>query len=339
MRHNNYRFFYMITAGILISLLIHAIVPYPENDHNRIYDFILSIVITVAVWEGNLRIDSYLNNKSPWQKNALQRIATQLPLVLIFNSLTIYIPILVFNKYVCTISKYNQSTLMFSSLVLGLLISLVLLSIEISVQFFSNWKKSIIEAEHYKAISAQAQLQNLKNQLNPHFLFNNMSVLSSLVYKDPDKAVDFINQLSKVYRYILDTKNNELVTLEDELKFIKSYTFLLQIRFDKNINFVLSVPAASSKLLMPPMALQLLIENAIKHNEVSSELPLTVKIAANEKELSVSNSLQLRSMNEPGSHTGLSNIKERYKFYTNQLVEIINDGKTFTVKIPLLHSK
>jgi two-component system LytT family sensor kinase len=338
MRHNRNRFIYMVLTGIAISLLMHAVVPYPQNDHNRIYDFLISIIITVIVWEGNLRIDNFLNEKLPWQKNAGKRILVQLPLVLVFSCLAIFLPMIIFDKYVCAISKVNQATLMLSSLVLGLLISIILLSIEISTQFFSQWKKSIVEVEHYKAESAQAQLQNLKNQLNPHFLFNNMSVLSSLVYKDQDKAVEFINQLSKVYRYILDTKNHELVALEEELKFIKSYTFLLQIRFDKNIVFIFDIPDASEKLLMPPMALQLLVENTIKHNEVSAELPLHVKISANEKELSVSNNLQLRTVNEPSSHTGINNIKERYKFYTTQLVEVINDGKTFTVKIPLLHS-
>lgn len=329
----------MIIAGILISLLLHALVPFPEKDHSRIYDFLISIIITVIVWEGNLRIDHYLNEKIPWLNQAGKRILVHLPIGLLFSFLAIYIPMLVYDDLICTISAVNRKTLMFSSIILGLLITIIILSIEISSQFFTQWKKSLIEVERYKNESTQAQLQNLKNQINPHFLFNNMSVLSSLVYKDQDKAVDFINQLSKVYRYILDTKNNELVTLEEELKFIKSYTFLLQIRFDKNIEFNFDIPENSLKLLMPPMALQLLIENTIKHNEVSTELPLHVSITANGSELCVTNSLQLRTVTEPSSHTGIENIKERYKFYTDQPVIVIKNENNFIVKIPLLHTK
>jgi len=339
MRKNKNRFIYMVLAGILISLLLHALVPFPEKDHNRIYDFLISIIITIFVWEGNLRIDHYLNEKIPWLNQPVKRILIHLPAGLFFSFLAIYIPMLIYDDLICTISAVNRTTLMVSCIVLGLMITVILLSIEISTQFFIHWKNSLIEVERYKNESTQAQLQNLKNQINPHFLFNNMSVLSSLVYKDQDKAVDFINQLSKVYRYILDSKNNELVTLEEELKFIKSYTFLLQIRFDKNIVFTFDIPESSQKRLMPPMALQLLVENTIKHNEVSNELPLHVSITANDTELSVINTLQLRTVTEPSSQTGIENIKERYKFYTDQPVVVSKTENKFMVKIPLLHTK
>ena len=146
-----------------------------------------------------------------------------------------------------------------------------------------------------------------------HFLFNNMSILSSLVYKDADKAASFINQLSQVYRYLLDNKNNELVTLNNELTFIKSYTYLLQLRFDKSIAFDFDIPENTLTHSIPPMSLQMLIENAIKHNEVSEDLPLTILIKAASNEIIVSNNLQPRNTKEALSGTGLQNIKDRYK--------------------------
>ena len=197
------------------------------------------------------------------------------------------------------------------------MMSILLLSIEISTQFFRHWKNSLVEIEKYRAESLQAQLQNLKNQINPHFLFNNMSVLSSLVYKDQDKAVEFINQLSKVYRYLLDNQNNELVTVEEELTFIRSYIFLLHIRFDQNLIIKTEVKKEDRTWLIPPMALQILIENAIKHNEASSEHPLAISIISEDEKLVVENNLQLRSQHEPGSKTGLENIRARYKFFTH----------------------
>ena len=245
----------------------------------------------------------------------------------------------VYSRYVCHVPPANHGAIMASSIVIGMLISLVILSIEISTQFFTQWKRSLIEIERYKTESVQAQLQSLKNQINPHFLFNNMSVLSSLVYKDQDKAVDFINQLSKVYRYLLDNRDNELVSLNSELAFIKSYTYLLQIRFDTNIIFEMNIPSESMHLLVPPMSLQMLIENAIKHNEVSSEQPLKISVVANVDELMISNNLQLRSNVEAGSQTGLRNIKERYKFYTDRQVEVSSNKDSFVVKIPLLQGQ
>jgi len=166
-----------------------------------------------------------------------------------------------------------------------------------------------------------------------------MSVLSSLVYKDQDKAVDFINQLSKVYRYLLDNKDRELVTLEDELAFIRSYTYLLQIRFDTNIKFAIEVENNALQKLLPPMAIQILVENAIKHNEISEELPLSIVIKNTGDVLEVSNNLQLRINSEPSSKTGLQNIKDRYSYFTDKPVEIIESTHSFVVKIPLLHSK
>lgn len=329
----------MIVTGILISLLLHAIIPWPENDHARIYDFLISIIITIIVWEGNLRIDDMLNKKLPWVVNPAKRILLHLPLSLVFSAFGIYLPMLLFNSYICEDVVLHQGQLMVSSIVIGLLISFILLSVEVSTQFFSNWKKSLIEVELYKAESAQAQLQNLKSQINPHFLFNNMSVLASLVYKDQDKAVNFINQLSKVYRYLLDSRNSELVSLHSELKFIKSYTYLLQIRFDKSFIFEMDVPQQLLSKLIPPMALQMLIENAVKHNEVSSEHPLTVTVSANENYLTIKNNLQLRSSEEEATKTGLQNIRARYKHFTNNEVEIIESENSYIVKIPLLENK
>jgi LytS/YehU family sensor histidine kinase len=157
-----------------------------------------------------------------------------------------------------------------------------------------------------------------------------------LVYKDQDKAVDFINQLSKVYRYLLDNRNSELVTLENELTFIKSYIYLLQIRFDTNIEFKIDVESEFMHKLIPPLSLQILIENAIKHNEISNEMPLTISINVFENQLMIVNNLQLRTNHEPSSKTGLQNIKDRYKHFTDRELEIIENEKSFIVKIPLL---
>lgn len=339
MRKNNSRFKYMIIVGILISFLLDYLMKSGAPVHNKFYDFLASIIITAFVWEGNLRIDHWMNFKFPWVKKPIKRILIHLPISLVYSAFIIYISMLSFNKFVCVLPAETKDAFMIIAIIIGVMVSIILLAIEIGIQFFHQWKTSLIEVEKYKTESAQAQLQNLKNQINPHFLFNNMSVLSSLVYKDQDKAVDFINQLSKVYRYLLDNKDSELVTLEDELKFIRSYTYLLQIRFDTSIKFIIDIEEIALKKLLPPMALQILVENAIKHNEISSEFPLTVEIKTNENTMEVKNNLQLRLDNEESSKTGLKNIRDRYHYFTTTQIEIIKDSNSYTVIIPLLNSK
>lgn len=341
MRKNNSRFIYMILVGIVISFLLDFIIKSEKPNHNQFFDFLTSILITVIVWEGNLRIDHWMNLHFPWVSKPGRRILVHLPIIIIYSAVIIYIAMLGFNKYVCALPESTKNVFMVTSVIIGVMVSLIILPIEIGTQFFSHWKKTLIEVEKYKTESTQAQLQNLKNQINPHFLFNNMSALSSLVYKDQDKAVDFINQLSKVYRYLLDNKDEELTTLENELTFIHSYIYLLQIRFDTNIQFDIEVPKEYQLKLLPPMALQLLIENAIKHNEISSELPLSILIKAEEQQLIVSNNLQLRSNdNEANScKTGIQNIKDRYQYFTDKEVIVLKSMKSFTVQIPLLQAQ
>ncbi|MCD6068511.1 MAG: hypothetical protein K0S33_3337 [Bacteroidetes bacterium] len=326
----------MIALGTLISFLLDLI---ERNKESHFFaGMITSIVITIFVWEGNNQIDHFLEKKLPWIKAPGKRAMVHLPFSMVFSTAAIYFPMLVFNRFICEHSGEKQNSFMISSLVIGVLVSFVIISVEFSLQFFGYWRKSLVEVEKYKAESLQAQLQNLKDQVNPHFLFNNLSVLSSLVYINQDKAVDFINQLSKVYRYVLDNKDNELVPLDTELAFIRSYTYLFKIRFDENIEFKFDISESCGQLLIPPMALQILVENVIKHNEISSEKPLKVWITAFEDELEVKNKFQPRSNPEPLSNTGLKNICERYKHFTDRKVVVSKTETMFDVKIPLLAS-
>ena len=338
MRNKKIRFLYMLLLGILITFALNFFSPGKSIAGLHYYDFLVSIIITLVVWEGNLRIDHWLNQRYPWITHTVKRILAHLALGIGYSAAAIFAGSYVFNCFSNEMAMSGRDFMKITFIVLGLLVvmSVFLLSIEISTQFFRHWKNSLVEIEKYRAESLQAQLQNLKNQINPHFLFNNLSVLSSLVYKDQDKAVEFISQLSKVYRYLLDNQNSELVTVDKELVFIRSYVFLLQIRFGKNLNISTHIRNDDLQKRIPPMALQILIENAIKHNELSSDRPLQIDILTEGEKLVVSNNLQLRSQHEPGSQTGLQNIRARYRFFTESIVEVIQDEGAFTVKIPLL---
>ncbi len=337
MHKSKKRFIYMVLVGVLVAFVLKIIIPFPDNGARvQIMGFVESILITFFIWEGNLLLDYFLEKKLPWHKRPGIRIITQLPLSAIYSGTLMFITMWCFNEYVCEIPYNEQGLFLSISITIGLLVSLILLSVETGLFFFRNWKESLVQVEKYKSESAQANLENLKNQVNPHFLFNNLSVLSSLVYKDQDKAVDFINQLSKVYRYLLDNKNNELITLEEELKFISSYAYLLNIRYSPNLKIELLISDECKSLLLPPLTIQLLIENAIKHNEISSDSPLLIELKSSEKSLVISNKINRRISAEPSSKTGLKNIQKRYSYFTDLPILVNETESIFKVEIPLL---
>ena len=181
-----------------------------------------------------------------------------------------------------------------------------------------------------------SQFESLKAQVNPHFLFNSLNVLSSLIYIDQQKASKFVRQLSKVYRYVLEHKDMDTISIKEELPFIESYIFLLKTRFDQNLIVDLNIPEDRTSMKVAPMVIQLLIENAIKHNIVSKAKPLSVAIYLKDDYLEVRNNLQLKSSTEVSSKVGLNNIKKRYEYLTNRKVLIEESDNAFVVMIPLL---
>ena len=333
------RYLYIIIIGVVISFLLHAIAPIEKNekvDFGFYYSIILCVIITYIIWEGSLLIDKWMNSKFPWDKKPVKRALSQSAISIAFSVSIILLGTSAFDYFICKFPKESQNKMNIAGLVVGSLVTLILMATQIGTYFFINWKKSLIDIERYKKESVEAQLENLKSQVNPHFLFNNLSVLSSLVYKNQDKAVDFINQFSKVYRYILDNKSKELVELETELKFIESYCYLLNIRFGEGIRFNFKIDNDKKLYLLPPLALQLLLENTIKHNETSIETPLYLDIYTSNSYIIVKNNLQLRIQNEPSNKLGLKNIMSRYQHFTDIQVIITNNEKIFEVQIPLL---
>lgn len=328
----------MILVGLIISILLHLIVPFPNKGY---YSYFIgmgeSILITMLIWEGNLRIDSAIDRRISWVKTPVKRIFAQLLFSFTYGMTTLFAVMWFFNEFVCEAEITQTLNFLLITTVIALLTSISILAIGIGYKFFHNWRNSLIELNQYKAASALAQLENLQNQVNPHFLFNNLSVLSSLVYKDQDKAVDFINQLAKVYRYLLDNHNNELITLTEEMNFIHSYVYLLQIRYSPNLHVSIDIPEADLQLYIPPLSLQLLLENAIKHNEISSFSPLHIDIHTSEGRLTIHNNFTPRIHSEPVSGTGLPNIEARYRYFTDKPIEVVATDSDFSVHIPLIH--
>ena len=207
----------------------------------------------------------------------------------------------------------------------------------INVRAFQQLKDVQLKAERLEKEALLSQFEALKDQLSPHFLFNSLSILTSMVHEDADLSEQYIKQLANVYRYILEQRDQQLVPLKTELAFIRAYTFLLQIRFENKFDVVITVsPSQQTQYQIAPLSLQLLVENAVKHNRMSVDEPLHVRIHTEDNWLIVENPWQPRDQPETSTGVGLRNIINRYALLTDQAIGYGRADESFVVKIPLL---
>ena len=205
------------------------------------------------------------------------------------------------------------------------------------IYFYDQLKMSIKEKEEAKQAQLKSELEGLRNQVNPHFLFNSLNTLMNIVAEDQKLAISFLKRLSKVYRYILESRDEQLISLEEEMDFMNSYVFLLQERFQKNLSIKIDIPEQFHGHQVIPLALQILFENAIKHNVLSSKRPLTIRMFIENCKVVVENNLQRKNKVLNSTQVGLENVRVRYKIFTDQQVEVLENGQTFRVALPMLN--
>lgn len=205
-----------------------------------------------------------------------------------------------------------------------------------ALHFYKLYQENKVIQQKIIAGTANAKFESLKNQIDPHFLFNSLNVLSSLIEENPDNAQRFTTSLSKIYRYVLEQKDKELVSVEDELSFAKTYMNLLKMRFENSLFYELPEGNINPDAKVVPLSLQLLLENTVKHNVVSEQKPLHIRIFVDGDYLAIQNVLQKKEVLQDRQGVGLQNIVNRYGIITNRNVVIEQDEKNFTVKIPIL---
>lgn len=202
--------------------------------------------------------------------------------------------------------------------------------------FYRALQKREVKEQKIIARTASASFDALKNQLDPHFLFNSLNVLTSLIEEDPHQAQKFTTSLSKVYRYVLEQKNKDLVTVDEELDFARTYVRLLKMRFEDSIVFDIPEKASKPDYKIVPLSLQLLLENAVKHNVVTASRPLHIKVFEENGILTVTNNLQAKEVVKKSSGVGLTNIKQRYSILTDRAMQIVKTESDFSVHLPML---
>lgn len=299
------------------------------GDYIQIMTF--TFFMWLLLWKGNGLLATFLSSKISWIRFPVKRLAigvistifyTVIALVALMSFFEFFLGVNFGKGYVYTI---------YGSIVITVLISMFLHGRE----FLLHWQQERIEREKYEKESIAAKYESLKNQVNPHFLFNSLNALTNLVYEDQDKAAKFIKQLSEVYRYVLDTRDKEVVTIEEELKFLKSYIYLQQIRFGDKLKFDNSLE--NTPACVAPLALQMLIENAVKHNIISGDEPLNIKLYHEDDFIVVENNLQKKSaLGESSAGVGLENIRKRYALLTDREVGVIQNNNFFKVRLPVL---
>ncbi|MFV8375567.1 2TM domain-containing protein [Flavobacterium sp. LB1P71] len=333
--------------GTIVSLKIALIFTFVFSLIQGRFDFEtilttfwVSSLYSFGIGFGNGVINSILNKKWDWLEHTNLRvyfgiIATVLytvPVVLIID----YITFVVFQKM-------NPAEF-FNDRMIWVHLFYIILSLGVSTfmharSFMANWKQaSRKEVTEQKIIAgtASAKFESLKNQIDPHFLFNSLNVLSSLIEENPENAQRFTTSLSKIYRYVLEQKDKELVSVEEELAFAKTYMNLLKMRFENSLFYELPTSNINPEAKVVPLSLQLLLENTVKHNVVSEQRPLHIRITIEGDYLAIQNEYQKKEVLQDRQGVGLQNIINRYGIITNRKVLIEQNEKTFTVKIPIL---
>jgi two-component system, LytTR family, sensor kinase len=333
-----YRFFIILFLGIysFINTLTVEAFTYYNIQANRWLVCFLFIVLVWLIWESNRIINGIfkdLENIYFWKRIGITFLGTALITTIstmVFGGMLMYF----------TVSKNTSEWVVPLKLLLmfAFRINLFLSILNIIFLYQKQLEQSKEEIENYKRITSQAQLQSLRNQINPHFLFNNLSVLSELITVDTSASEEFVKQFAKVYRYVLNSHEKELIEIKDELEFIKSYTYLLKTRFSAGLQINISISKPTLNGYVLPMAIQMLVENAIKHNVISKFSPLVLDIYCDETQhVWVKNNLQLKRLEDiESTKVGLSNIKQRYAHLGKKDIQIIKTKTEFQVGIPII---
>ena len=239
------------------------------------------------------------------------------------------------------VEAFEEAVGFTSSVISQILATLVVISLVMAIYESSYLNrmlhKSIIEKQDLQRQNIQSQLDGLRNKVNPHFLFNSLNTLCNLIPESSERAERFVRKMSKVYRYILEIRDEKLISLKEELEYLDAFRFLLNERFRDNLQIKVDVPPSFHSLMVVPLSLQILLENAIKHNIISKEKPLIVQLYIDQNgHLAVQNNLQKKRQVSNSTKFGLQNIKERYQFFTDKTVEVISTTQNFIVLIPLI---
>jgi sensor histidine kinase YesM len=317
-----------VFVGILAS--VPKIAEHHFNTYEAIINSLVTFLFAVFIWYYNILMLPAYSSRD---------VASGFSIVRLVKSLLFGIAVMFL---LACVQQFLLSHLDFGPVMLmiefrGILVNLTFyLFLHLLYQSYQNQKVGI-ELEQTKTDNLGAQYELLKQQVNPHFLFNSLNTLKYMVESNDTHTVDFILKLSDFYRFTLESRKLNLIRLKEELEIIDAYMFLLKARFEEGIDLSITVDQGYYESLIPPFTLQLLIENCIKHNVVSLEYPLQIRIYSENDCIVVENGIRLKRTPEASTGMGLENINQRYIHLLNKKIEIWSDEKVFSIKLPVIH--
>ena len=336
----------MIIGIPTVSFVMNTFIIYGTEEELGFFFYFLpncllvSLSYTLIYWFSFREVFIYFKKKYPRHSQTIKRITYQTTTLLVFYFVVkLLINFFVEKKIDDFLGGFYRPHDL--SIIIGsLAISFLIVAIYEGIFFYNQLNISLLEKEQLERENIISQLEGLKNQVNPHFLFNSLNTLSYIIPENADKAVRFVQQLSKVYRYILEIRNEKLISLREEFSFLEAYVFLLKERFGDNLQVNIEIEEIHMNLQIVPLSLQILFENAIKHNIISTERPLAIEVFVEKgNKLIVKNNLQKKNQVMNSTKLGLQNIKNRYQFLSDKQLEIIVTTGAFIVSLPLLDSK
>jgi len=297
----------------------------------------LGIFASILVAYPYIFLIKYLNKVAPWSKLIFKRIVIQLSVTIVVSTL---VSVLV--TYIVKLSL-REDTIDFNYFVSNALTysvaNIILVIILEAWMFFEESRQAVRETEKLKHELLKTNFEILKGQINPHFMFNSLNVLSGLINTDTEKAHLFINEFSQIYRYVLETIELPLISISREIAFIQLYLHLQQIRYGNSLSYHIDIDPSIMELSIPPMSLQALVENAIKHNIVNSDSPLHIKVYSRDMKLFVSNAINPKVSLIKSTGVGLKNLSQRYMLVSELTPQILIEDNYFIVALPVLDSK
>ena len=333
----------LLYINIIVSLFIFLIDGGEKTFERYSITFLISGMYTFFIGLGNGFLNDYLDSKFSWTDETRKRTIAAIVGTLVMNIALVY-----FCNYLNFIVIQGKNPEKFFNGEMNFInwffinFAIMISAIGHARGFMAAWKnstkKEVVE-QKLIAKSANAQFESLKNQLDPHFLFNSLNVLDSLIEENPVQAQRFTNSMSKIYRYVLEQKDKELVSVEEEIDFAKTYCELLKTRFEDAVTFDFNISEEDKKGFVVPLSLQLLLENSIKHNFATSSKPLNIKIFTEKGNLIIENNLQTRELPNTSTGVGLANIVSRYNLLTERNVFVEKSEAFFRVKLPILTEK
>lgn len=296
-----------------------------------------SLVGASIIALSDLLFIDFLNLKFSWNKKPLPRILIELLFTVLFAGFVSMI-ITLTADLIKPYSEPLKIVLVYNALMYAAVNILLVIILEALI-FFSESNQAKVKAENLERELSQIRFEVLKSQINPHFMFNSLNVLSGLIETDIKKAQLFIDEFSHIYRYVLETIEKPVVSLNQELDFARSYTFLQQIRYSDALTLKVTIPATALKLMLPPLSLQVVFENAIKHNIINSSKPLYINIDFCEGWLIIKNNIQPKISQGFSSGLGQNNMLKRYALIGNRLPEFLVETNQYVVKLPLINTE